>query len=200
MAGNSQKAFGFLNTQHIDNHNIVVDKEYLKHLLSMPNNPSDINQVILYMFNSIIDVSTDDVTRGVPPEIEEKISFNNVITYADIIRTNYSENGFFVEEAYKSLDSETPGRKKTFLSYINHLYLTSLGEYKKKTGITDKPELIKNYADDIITDVVNRILIKINANNRGIEHISGEVIELNVLNIICYAFVDCKVLENPNLA
>lgn len=193
-----QKIFGFLNNQTIINNKIVVDEKYLRHLLTFQNNPSDVNQIVLTLYNAISEDNANFDKRNLPPEIEEKISFNNVISYKALIETNFSENGFYLDSAYEALDSDTPGRKKLFLGFINQLYLSILGEHIKKNSQLDKLTVIRANADTILVEVINSLLIRISNNVKSIEHISSESIENIVIAIVCHAFVDCKVLENPN--
>jgi len=196
--GITQKIFGWFNNQTIVNNNLVVDEQFLSMLLSMPNNPSDINQIVLSLYNSITEDTTIISKRNVPPEIEEKINYNNVIVYKPLIESNFSENGFFLDEAYNSLDYETPGRRKLFLSYINTQYLIVLGQIMNEKGVKEKMFVIENNADTIITKIINILLIRISKNSNLIENLSSESITNCVLSIVCHAFVDCKVLENPN--
>ena len=193
-----QSSFGWFNNQKIVNNNIVVDEKYLQHLLTFQNNPSDVNQIVLSLYNAISEDTTTNEKRNLPPEIEDKISFNNVVAYKLLIETNFSENGFYLDAAYEALDSDTPGRKKLFLSFINNLYLSILGNLIQKNPKSSKIETIKTSADSILAEVINKLLLRISNNTKGIEHISGENIESIVIAIACNAFVDCKVLENPN--
>jgi hypothetical protein len=193
-----QRIFGFLNSQTIENTNIIVDERYLQKILKFPNNPTDVNKVVLALYNAISEKVDFNDRRALPPEIEVKIDFNNVVIYRPFIETNYSENGYFLDAAYEALDSDTPGRKKFFLSYIHMLYLKLLGDYMKANSGLNKIEVIKKNADNIIVEIVNSLLLRIANNPQSIEHISSESIEYNVMAIVCHAFVDCKVLENPN--
>lgn len=193
-----QRIFGFLNNQTIENNNIIVDDKYLSSLLKFQNNPSDVNQIVLSLYNAITEQEGTIEKRILPPEIEEKISFNNVIKYKPLIETNFSENGFYLDTAYDALDYDTPGRKKIFLGYINTLYLSILGDHLKKNTTAEKFEVVRQNADNIIIEIVNSLLLRVANNSKSIEHISSESIEYNVIAIVCHAFVDCKVLENPN--
>lgn len=193
-----QRIFGFLNSQTIVNNNIVVDEKYLGSLLNFQNNPSDVNQIVLSLYNAISGDQELFEKRALPPTIDEKINFNNVIIYRPLIETNFSENGFYLDSAYDSLDFDTPGRKKIFLNFINTLYLATLGKYLKENIGVDKLEVIRNNSDNIIVEIINTLLLRISNNQNSIEHISSESIEYNVIAIVCHAFVDCKVLENPN--
>jgi len=193
-----QKIFGFLNNQSIVNNNIVVDETYLNKVISFQNNPSDVNFIVLSLYNSLIDNSTSIDKLNIPPAIDEKIKFNNVIIYKSLIEENFSENGYYLDSAYDALDYEIPGRKKLLLKYIHSLYLSVLGEYLKRDNSKDRMDIIKSNADNIITKIINLLLLRIEKNTKTLEHISIESIEYNVIAIVCHAFVDCKILENPN--
>ncbi|MGB8193823.1 MAG: hypothetical protein WCF67_17960 [Chitinophagaceae bacterium] len=198
MSKNYQGIFGFLNNQNIENTNIVVDDKYMRQLLIFKTNPSDLNQVVLFLYSEISKDEDILEKRAIPPEIEEKIQYNNVVRYKEIINSSYSENGFFLDSAYEALDFDVPGRKKKFLKYINILYLESLGEYIKNNPNNDRISVIRNNSDNIITMVINKLLLRLASNNTLIEHLSIESIEHSIIVIVTHAFVDCKVLENPN--
>lgn len=193
-----QSSFGFGNSQKIENTTYVVDPEYLKHLLKFENSPSDLNQVVLALFGAM-DVGTDQQDpRALPPEIAEKIKFNNVTVFKLIIEENFSENGFFLDNAFNALDSDTPGRKQAFMKFIRNQYLLILGKYQKEHQCSSPVETAQKFADEVITDITQELLLRIAGNAKALGHISKENIELIVLTIVCHAFVDCKVLENPN--
>ena len=196
--GSTQKTFGWHNNQTVVNNNIVVEETYLRHLLTFQNNPSDVNQIVLSLFNAISEEAPTIEKRSLPPEIEEKISFNNVIAYKPLIETNFSENGFYLDAAYEALDTDTPGRRKLFLSYINTQYLLVLGELLKENSGQDKMKVIANKSDTILTKMIDILLMRLANNVNMIEHLSHENITNCVIAIISHAFVDCKVLENPN--
>jgi hypothetical protein len=193
-----QKIFGFLNSQKFENNNIIVDEKYIRQLLNYENNPSDVNQVVLILFNTIKEDDNNVYRKNLPPGIEEKIIFNNVVSNRPLIEICYSENGFYLDTAYEALDSDTPGRRKLFMRYLNLLYLKILGAYLKNNTSLDKIETIRENADNILVEIINSLLLKIANNTKAIEHISSESIEYNVIAIVCHAFVDCKILENPN--
>ncbi len=195
----TQTTFGFLNNQTIIENAVVVDDKYLQRLLSLPNNPSDTNAVVLALFLAIEENSDLYEKKLLPPEIEKKIEFNNLELYREHIEENYCENAFFIDSAYDALDSDTPGRKNRFLKYINSCYKTIVGNHLKSAGSgVVRMDVIRANADSIFTQVVNNLLLKIASNSNTIGHLSSENIELNVIALVCHAFVDCKVLENPN--
>ena len=194
--GIKQIIFGWFNNQTVVNNNIVVDENYLKHLLTFQNNPSDINHVVLSLFNAITEDSSNNDKRNLPPDIDEKINFNNVISYRLTIENNFSENGFFLDSAYEALDSDTPGRRKLFLSYINTQYLLVLGDFIKQNPDQDKMQVIAYNSDTILTKMIDVMLLRLSNDVSMIEHLSQENITNCVIAIVCHAFVDCKVLEN----
>lgn len=193
---NKQFIFGLNNQQEITQ--IVVDDKYIHQLIALPNNPSDLNKLVLHIYNGIINNDNQYERRSLPPDIDEKLNFNNVLTYRFLIESNYSENAYYLENAYSSLNEETPGQKKVFLNYINSIYLKVLGDLYEDNLTMTKRELINKFADTIISNVISSLLISISTNAKDISHLSAESINLNIITIVCHAFVDCKVLENPN--
>lgn len=196
MQNNSQTIFGFNNKQEITQY--VVDDKFIHDLLILPSNPTDLNKLVLHIYDNIIDNNNQYEKRNLPPEIEEKLDFNNVQHYRYLIEVNYSENAYYLEKAYEALNSETPGRKKIFLNYINSLYLKELGKLKSENSELDKLEIIQKFADTIISNVVSSLMISISSDPKDISHLSKESIILNIFTLVFHAFVDCKVLENPN--
>lgn len=194
--GNNQLIFGFGNDQSITQY--IVDEKFFNQLLTFPNNPADLNELVLHIYEGIVDNDSQYEKRSLPPEIDEKLHFNNVSTYRFLIESNYSENAYYLEKAYEALDVESPGRKRVFLNYINSLYLMSLGDLLGENPGLSKMEIIRKDADAIISKVISALALKLSANTKGIEHLSSESINLNIFTIVCHAFVDCKVLENPN--
>ncbi len=194
----SQKIYGWFNNQSVVNNNTIVDEKYIQQLITFQSNPSDINQIVLSLYNSLTEVDTGQGKRRLPPEIDVKIAFNQVISYKLLIEASFSENSYFLDAAYDALDSDTPGRKKTVLNYLNILYLTVLGEKMKDNPNLDKIEVVRANSDNILFEVINRLLMRVSKNLNGITHIPTESIEITVIAIVCHAFVDCKILENPN--
>ena len=198
MAG-AQKIIGFLNQQQVTENNIVVDKQYLSSLISLPNNPSDTNAVILALF-AAMDVEDEQTELpALPPEIHQKIEYNNLVSYREIVESSYCENAFFIDSAYEALDFNTPGRKRLFLRFINGIYVRVVSDYVSKdtSGMT-RMEVIRLYADSIFSEVINSLMLRISSNTSSVSHLSAEIIMVKVIDLVSHAFVDCKVLENPN--
>lgn len=195
MLGNKQFGVGFGIEQNITN--LTVDEKYLKEILTMSNHPSVLNMVILALFNNInnekfkIDLNIDP-----HPDVENKILHNNIKKYRFQIEDLYSENAFFIEDAYTSLDSESPGNKKLLLDYLNSIYLEILGGISDDLNKT-KIEIIKenNNGDSIIEQIINRLLVSVSS---LFGSVAKEQLILSITIVVYHAFVECKILENPN--
>lgn len=193
---NTQKAIGSGINQTINT--IVVDEKYISEILSLSNHPSHLNQVILSLFESI---KTIDISNGVNnlshPRVNDKIAHNNIKKYRFKIEAIYSENCFIIESAYENLDSYNPGNKKILLDYINSLYLEILGEISSDVS-KSKIEIINenDNGDLILEKVLNKLILSVfNLHN----DIPKENLVLSLTIIVYHAFVECKILENPNV-
>ncbi|MGG7468314.1 hypothetical protein [Chryseobacterium arthrosphaerae] len=194
-SANKQVGIGFGIQQHITN--LTVDEKYLNEILTMSNHPSVLNMVVLELFNNINDDNFRIDLKTYPhPEVENKILYNNITKYRFKIETLYSENAFFIEEAYNSLDYESPGNKKLLLNYLNSIYLEVLGSISNDVTKT-KIEIIKenNNGDSIIEQIISRLLVSVSS---LFGSVSKESLILSITIIVYHAFVECKILENPN--
>ncbi len=197
MLGNKQIGIGFGNQQHLNLTTINVDEKYLNEILTMSNHPSILNKVILTLFDNINNENFKvDLETYPHPDVENKILHNNIKKYRFKIESLYSENAFFIETAYESLDSESPGNKKLLLDYLNSIYLEILGSISDDHRKT-KIEIIKenNNGDSIIEQIINKLLISISS---LFDSVAKEQLILSVTIIVYHAFVECKILENPN--
>lgn len=192
---NKQTSWGILNKQNITN--IVVNEKYLQDALSLANNPSFLNKVIVELFENLkSNAFAIDVNTTPHPDVRKKIVHNNIKKYRFKIEELYSENAHFIDSAYDSLDYLTPGNKNLLLNYLNSLYLEVLGglsdDYEKS-----KIEIIRddNNGDLILEIVINKLLISV---SKLYDEIPREYLIQSVTIIVYHAFVECKILENPN--
>lgn len=195
VLGNKQFGIGFGIEQHITN--LVVEEKYLSEILTMSNHPSVLNMVILALFDNISKVKFNlDINTYPHPDVENKILHNNIKRYRFKIESLYSENAFYIDGAYESLDSESPGNKKLLLDYLNAIYLEVLGEISDDLSKT-KIEIIKenNNGDSIIEKIINRLLVSVSS---LFNSVAKEQLILSITIIVYHAFVECKILENPN--
>ena len=138
-------------------------------------------------------VNIDDLKEY---NIPEKITYNCVIKYKEII-DEYSQYGAICNEALNILDNNKIGTKTRVLKSINLSYQTSKGEYllRHRDENLEEMDRIRECADNIIDDVKNTLLERVY--NDTTRLIDEEDIEIGLIRIICYAFVECKILEKP---
>ncbi|MFD2671189.1 hypothetical protein [Marinicrinis sediminis] len=138
-------------------------------------------------------VSEEDLR---PFNIPDKITHNNLIKYRGVI-IEYSYYGRICEEAFNITDNHVMGSKSKILKDIKHLY----NEYKGQLLVEhqedelDDLEIIRRNADYIIDMVKGDLKQRILADDNTA--IVYEDIEDGLIRVLCYAFVECKILEKP---
>lgn len=130
-------------------------------------------------------------------DISEKIEHNCIIKYKDIIE-EYSQYRTICEEAFNIIDNNNLGCKNKILRSINLLYKSYKGELilKNKSSGASEMDVIRENADNIIDNIRNELETRISGDIIG-NSILVEDIEVGLARIICYAFVECKILEKP---
>lgn len=173
------------------------------------NSPTfNLNQVAKYgsllnpLLEKIIDkydpdseVNNDDEL----PDPEEKLDFNHVRVFSEEIVDCV---GFLslVEEQVDTIDDESPGAKKKFLRAIHQNYKNHRCELLIENGINSKDKadvikIVRANADLLIQQVTNTILeyAKVDLYYCPVEDVRDST---NL--IVCYGFINCKVLERPD--
>jgi len=129
-------------------------------------------------------------------DIPKKITHNNLILYKDVIK-EYSQYGRICEEAFNIVDNSMIGAKGKILRDMRHLYRKFKGELIRANRDTclEEMDIVRQNADliiDMIKDELEvRILEDCNSN------IFKEDLEDGLIRILCYSFVECKILEKP---
>lgn len=133
------------------------------------------------------------------PDPEDKLDFNNVRVFSEDIIDCISFLSL-VEEQIDTIDDEKPGSKKKFRRSIHQNYKTHRRELLVQHRISARDKdaviaVIKENSDHLIQQVTDTILenAKIDFHGVPIEYVRDSV-EL----IICYGFINCKILEKPN--
>ncbi|MFG0755815.1 hypothetical protein ACF8O8_23880 [Pseudomonas sp. TYF_14] len=142
-------------------------------------------------YDEIADVEID--YRGV----DEKIEHNNVTVYSEIIIDNvgYME---LIESLILTIDNEEPGAQKRFLYAINQKYKIARRElFMRQTEkpATDEQRLsvVRLGSDELILKV-SELIVDIKT---GFHGIPSELVEWARQLIVCYGFINCKILEPP---
>ena len=86
------------------------------------------------------------------------------------------------------------GAKDKILKSIKLQYSIIVGELKKENPSIPKLQLIRDNADNIITKVRDFLRERL---EHGTEEVTQEDIDYGLIIVICYAFLNCKILENP---
>jgi hypothetical protein len=129
--------------------------------------------------------------------INDKIEYNNVVEYRTII-DEYSEYCGICKEALNIIDNNNIGGKSKILRSINFLYQKNKMELIKKYKKSDIKgiDIIRENADIIIYNIISILNKRITQDNSS-KDLLEEDIDTGLARIICYAFVECKILEKP---
>jgi len=161
--------------------------------------PSILADIFPVLSNIILDYDgiQEEEIYNIPFKIEDKIKHNNIEKYKTYLE-DYWSYILPVEEYLNLLDIDTPWRKNNFLKKIRRIYLDIL--YELNTKREEKIIFIQKVTGDFIIDkVIERLLNTYsNSPNRSKKH-STEDIEISIIVIICKSFIECKILENPNI-
>jgi hypothetical protein len=133
------------------------------------------------------------------PDPDEKLDFNNVRVFSEEIIDCV---GFLilVEEQVDAIDDESPGAKIKFLRAIHQNYKNHRRQLliSESVSIKDKESVIstiRQNSDLLLQQVTDSIL----DNARTDLHaFPVEDVRDSANLIVCYGFINCKVLERPN--
>ena len=128
---------------------------------------------------------------------DEKIEYNCVVKYKDIIRC-FSSYHPVCERYLNAYDDSNMRGKSKILNYVYLNYLEAKGIVLLENKDSDKKDIdiIRQNSDRLIDMVQNDILEIVKANNE-IDVMYIEDIKLGVTCFICYCFMECKILEKP---
>ncbi len=133
------------------------------------------------------------------PDPDEKLDFNNVRVFTEEIIDCVSFLSL-VEEQVDAIDDESPGAKVKFLRAIHQNYKNHRRQLliSESVAIKDKESVIstiRQNSDLLLQKVTNSIL----DNARTDLHaFPVEDVRDSANLIVCYGFINCKVLERPN--
>lgn len=130
-----------------------------------------------------------------PAEVEAKIQYNNVCKSRYIIET-YKLNTIDLTNVYDALEQEKPGRKEKLLFVIRNCYERQLSTVAQGgvVAITAIQENSDNILDNILIDLRQKVLESSNLNA------DNEDVDIAIRLILADAFIECRVLENPQVS
>ena len=142
------------------------------------------------------DFAKDDLR---PYDINEKIKHNEIIKYKEIIN-EYGQYSGICEKAFNIIDNNKIGSKRKILMSISLLYKKYKGELLSNNGKETNQndiEIIREKSDKMIDIIKNELEDRIEKD--GSNDFYSEEKEIGLYIIICYAFVECKILEKPGV-
>jgi len=133
--------------------------------------------------------------------IDAKLEYNHVFKYRPLIE-EYGEYGNNVIKILSTIDQEKIGSERKILKLINDFYKECIGNLRRIESCSEKKreiiEVIRSNSDQIIEDVINKIIDVINNSSNG-QDMDEEDLIFGVKYIVGHAFIECKVLERPQL-
>lgn len=137
------------------------------------------------------DIDIDDYIPYFP---EEKIEYNHVVRYKAII-CEYSKFYDICDRTLNILDNNEVGTRKKILNEIHLEYELVLASFMD-TSCKSRIDIVRENADNIIEKMIEILSSKINDTNNT-ENLTQEDIKIGIVVIICFAFIDCKILDKP---
>lgn len=145
------------------------------------------------------DPSTGCIEDKLLPTPDEKISFNDVQVFnCELI--DCVSFMTLVENHINAIDDELPGSKNKLLRAIHRSYQNQRRDLLIDNNIkaSDKKAVlhtIKSNSDILIRNVVNSIIDNAEAD---LYRFPKEDIEDSAMLVVCFGFINCKILENPD--
>ena len=102
----------------------------------------------------------------------------------------------YVVDVYNEIKNNDIFGHKAYIHFIENKYKNRLYELKKKYPSENILEL---YSDEIIDYIFNELIILLK-NDKLLVDISIEKKEMLLQIILVKAFIDCNILENPNVS
>lgn len=163
--------------------------------------PALISQVVKRLSSlSLLDEAPSNQLEHIY-NIDAKLEYNHVFKYRPLIE-EYGEYGNNVIKILNTIDQEKIGSERKILRLINDFYKECIGNLRRIESYSEQKreiiEVIRSNSDQIIEDVINKIIDVINNSSNG-QDMDEEDLIFGVKYIVGHAFIECKVLERPQL-
>jgi len=158
-----------------------------------------VDSVVNFLLTEISQLPMDSLStrkRSVPAAVIKKVNHNNLQTQQFIL-AQYQAFSTSIETAYKVIDANiVNGKAKVFLM-LDDLYIKALFDIgiNPIMGEIDMM-LIRQHADDIINKIIEGL--KSFCYESSNVPSDKESVEVGVNVVVAHAFVECRVLENPD--
>lgn len=161
--------------------------------------PSLLNDLFPPLSEVILDYQSKnpDEQYNITYDITLKIEHNLIVKYKEILE-EYGNYMSPVQLFLDTLDTNSPWNRLLFLKHINGMYRDLIFDEKEEDE--EKIDFIKRKKWDYVIDKIRDLIYNdyINSPLKSKTH-TKEQIQLAIVVVLCKSFVDCKILENPNL-
>lgn len=137
------------------------------------------------------------IKRKPSSETIVKINHNNLKSKNHIIK-QYLDHSAKIEDAYKEINSIIAFGKDTILRNLNDLYYSALDEIGIDYLVSEIDiQAVRENSDFIIEYIIKKL--KNTAFESGNTPAYKEHIELGVNVVVAHAFIECIIMENPQV-
>ena len=138
-----------------------------------------------------------DRALELPPSIEEKIEYNNVILFKDNFHEAFNYV-IIIDEMIENLNRENASTSNLIPWSINQRYRNIRQKKFLEHNInSSNNEHVINYINSHADEIINEIKKTIEDDIPSIEGASIEVLRFCILLIVCHGFITCNILERP---
>lgn len=154
---------------------------------------SIINMIIGDIISASVQVDLRD--RTFPAMVSNKIQHNQLKSKRNIIQ-QYKSYSSHIEKAYEIADKNIINGKQSAMILLNDIYLKSLEKYDIDTFDVNM-NLVRLHADEIVGNVLKELKKFVYKSSNVPPY--KELVEVGINVVVAHAFVECLVLENPNV-
>jgi C-terminal domain 10 of the ABC-three component (ABC-3C) systems len=150
--------------------------------------PSVLSILINQIGSNLLEDEFEAIGKNAPIT-EEKIKYNNIISYKPVIE-EYSIYQGKLNSIYDEIEKQGSSKKSFLLQNIKSLYLKEKGKY-------ENIEIIRQNADLIFENIENEIWKILESSSNLSTSLPIESIKMGILIVMVDAFMRCKILEEP---
>lgn len=132
----------------------------------------------------------------IPFEIEDKITHNSVVQYAYLFE-EYVAKEKALRDIYSNILEVHPFARRHILRSVKREYKKWKGYLIANNDFDEEIDLVRENSDFLIGKVIEDVKGKL-IGNTDIKEVDEELLSECVDLVISDAFVECKILENPN--
>lgn len=172
--------------------NVHVEAEVARRL------PSHLGQlIVLFAKEGSRHVSGGSGRRDLPPEIIEKITFNN-LTAKNRIFQDWVRNSLVLERAYLGVEQQNQDARYLVRRKAAIVYEEEVFKAMQLAGIATEhvSQFVRNNSGMLVAAVIERLLTSYRCSASGI--VEEEAAHLAVSLVVADAIVECEVLERPD--